>query len=92
MARIRYPEIMSATLTLDDDVTARLQSIGRRQGKSLQELANDLLRRTLGHTEPNPAAATSPLRIKTHSSGRCLLGDFESVADALAQAEGEDFR
>lgn len=86
---------MSATLTLDDDVTVHLQSMGRSQGKSLQEIANDLLRRALGRTAPSPAigsSSTGAFRIKTHSSGRCLIGDFESVADVLAQAEGDDFR
>ena len=38
---------MRATLTLDDDVTALLERAKREQGESLQDLANDLLRRTL---------------------------------------------
>ena len=38
---------MRATLTLDDDVTALLELAKREQGESLQDLANDLLRRTL---------------------------------------------
>ena len=38
---------MNATLTLDDDVAALLERARRERGWSLEELGNDLLRRTL---------------------------------------------
>lgn len=64
---------MKATLTLDDDVAALLERARRERGRSLEELANELLRRTLrrlgaspsqprrklGAKEPEPAAPTA---------------------------------
>ncbi len=49
---------MNAILTLDDDVAALLERARRERGWSLEELGNDLLRRTLGASfrEPEPAA------------------------------------
>lgn len=40
---------MRATLTLDDDVAALLDLARQQQGQSLEEVANELLRRTLRH-------------------------------------------
>ncbi len=52
---------MNAILTLDDDVAALLERARRQRGWSLEELGNDLLRRTLKQLgvstrEPEPAA------------------------------------
>ena len=68
---------MRATLTLDDDVTALLERARRKNGQSLQELANRLLRATLkrlGSMAARPSTAardevrqpfeTGPYRIR----------------------------
>jgi hypothetical protein len=44
------------TLTLDQDVAAKLKSEMRRSGKSFKETVNDLLRRGLAREKPCPAA------------------------------------
>ncbi len=63
-----YSRLMNATLTLDDDVAALLERAREKRGWSLEELGNELLRRTLrqlsaSFKQPEPAAPSdaSPL-------------------------------
>ncbi len=46
---------MRATLTLDNDVAILLDRARKEQGRSLEEMANELLRRTLEHLGASPA-------------------------------------
>jgi hypothetical protein len=82
---------MRTTLTIDDDLAAILERRRREEDKSLKELVNDALRRGLTAR----TAAEKPRKpFRTHpvSLGRCLIGEVVSVSEALAIAEGEDFK
>ncbi len=83
---------MRTTLTIEPDVAAALERLRRSQEKSLKELINAALRR--GLKEMGAAAKSSERESRTHpvSLGRCLIGDVVSVSEALAIAEGEDFK
>ena len=78
-------------MTLDDDLAVRLEQRRAERGMTFKEALNDAVRRGLAAAdEPEPgqagAVATRPLPL-----GRRLIGDIDSVAEALAAAEGEAF-
>lgn len=82
---------MRTTLTLDPDVAVLLEKARETTKKSMKEIVNQALRRGLSEAttggEPRESYATPPADL-----GGCLLPDLDDVTDALAVAEGEDFR
>jgi plasmid stability protein len=75
------------TLTLDDDVAAKLAAEARRSGRSFKETVNELLRRAL--LVPPPRAREAPFRVKARDLGRLRPGlSLDSVASLLEQIEG----
>ena len=82
---------MRTTLTIADDVAAQLDRVRNARKARLKDVINEALREGLKHLsakEPLPA----PFQTESVSLGRCLVGSIDDVADALAVAEGEDFR
>lgn len=81
---------MRTTLTLDDDVSAELDALRRKQGLSLKDAVNGALRRglqaMLEGERPRPAFVT-----KSVDLGPARL-PLDNIAEALAAAEGESFR
>jgi hypothetical protein len=57
----------------------------------LKQLVNEALREGLARIEA-PRTARKRHVTKSVSLGRCLLGDIDDVAEALAAADGERFR
>lgn len=82
---------MRTTLTLEDDVSALLERIRRNRKESLKGLVNDALRRGLKDMLM-PSRRNKSYQTRTVSLGRCLLGSLDDTSEALAVAEGEDFR
>ena len=81
---------MRTTLTLDDDVAALLGRI-RQAGKgSLKAIVNDALRQGLREMK-SPSRRRKPYQTRTVSLGR-LVGNIDDISEAIAMAEGEDFR
>lgn len=81
---------MRTTLSLDDDVAARIEQLRRVLDKPLKELVNEALRR--GLIGIHKARAPSPYRTNPVDVGRCRLPNIDDVASALAVAEGEGYR
>jgi hypothetical protein len=82
---------MRTTLTLDDDVAALLEEVRKAQGLSLKEAVNAALRSGLSQlTTPNQRRRR--FRTREVDLGRCLIGNLDDVAEALATGEGEAFR
>ena len=81
---------MRTTLSLDDDVAARIEQLRRVLDKPLKELVNEALRR--GLIGMDEARVPSPYRTKPVDLGRCRLPNVDDVATALAAAEGEGYR
>lgn len=81
---------MRTTLTLDDDVAAELERLRRTQGKRFKAIINDALRRGLRDTKPQRPSKS--FRTRSVSLGRSKLSNIDNVAEALAFAEGEEFK
>lgn len=82
---------MRTTLTLDDDVAAKLEKLRVTRRESFKDLVNEALRRGLSDLTAPPKRRNA-FRTKSVSLGRCLVGNVDNVSDALAFAEGETFR
>ena len=78
---------MRTTLTLADDVAAKLKAEVRRSGRSFKDIANDALRR--GLAQRRPGAPREPFVVTARDLGNLLPGlSLDSVADLLEQVEG----
>jgi len=76
------------TLTLDDDVAAKLKAAVRRSGKPFRDVVNETLRRGL----TVPRAARAPFRIQPRSLGVRPGIQIDNVGDLLEQIEGSRHR
>ncbi len=78
---------MRTTLSLDDDVAAKLEAEVRRSGKSFKETVNETLRRGLLASPVKPP--DPPFRVKARDLGRLQPGlALDSVSSLLDQVEG----
>jgi hypothetical protein len=83
---------MRTTLTLDPDVAAGLERLRAAHGLSLKAAVNEALRHGLVALEAPAARSRAPYRIRPWSGGRLFAESLDDVSEALAAAEGEDFR
>jgi hypothetical protein len=75
------------TLTLDEDVAAKLRAEVRRSGCSFKEAVNEALRR--GLLTGTARAKEPPFEVKARDLGRLRPGlSLDSVASLLEQIEG----
>lgn len=81
---------MRTTLTIEDDVAAQLERLRREREQSLKDIVNDALRRGLREMQTRPKPR-KPFRTKTYDMGEPLV-NIDNVAEAIAYAEGEDFK
>lgn len=82
---------MRTTLTLDDDVAAKLQAESRRTGRSFKEIVNEALRH--GLAARRPGATRKPFRVATRDLGALRPGlSLDSVANLLEEVEGPTHR
>lgn len=82
---------MRTTLTLDDDVAARLERLREERDESFKAIVNELLRLGLDALD-RPRGDRAPYRLEPHDAGRCRLPNLDSLHDALVLGEGEDYR
>lgn len=77
---------MRTTLTLDDDVAAKLQSLARRTGRAFRAVVNETLRR--GLTAPAPRAR-EPFKVVVRDLGPRRPGlDLDNIGEVLDRVEG----
>jgi len=81
---------MRTTLTIDEDVAVQLERLRRSRDVSLKDLVNEALRRGLREMGTRPTKR-KPFRTRTFNVGKALI-NIDNVAEALAYAEGEDFK
>lgn len=77
---------MRTTLTLDEDVSAELEALRRKQGLSLKDAVNTVLRRGLRAAEGERPRAVFVTKSVDLGPPRLPL---DSVAEALAATEVE---
>ena len=82
---------MRTTLTIDEDVAAILENIRRKRKASLKSVVNEALRQGLKEMTTPPRRGR-PYQSRAVSLGRCLVGSLDDISEALAIAEGEDFK
>jgi hypothetical protein len=81
---------MRTTLTLEPDVSARLEELRRRRKLSLKAAVNEALREGLARLD-EPATTTRRFETDTVDLGACRI-PLDDVAEALALAEGDAYR
>ena len=78
---------MRTTLTLDEDVAAKLQARARRSGRPFREIVNETLRR--GLARPSADAARAPFKVEARDLGRLRPGlRLDNIGEVLEQLEG----
>ena len=78
---------MRTTLTLDDDVAARLKAESRRAGRPFREIVNETLRR--GLASRRVTAARQPFKVIARDLGDLKPGlSLDNVAELIEQVEG----
>lgn len=80
---------MGTTIKLDDDVAAELDRIRQTRNISLSEVANETLRNAI--VKPAGPRNSKPFIMKSFDVGRLLI-DITCTSEALAIAEGEEYR
>jgi len=74
------------TLTLEDDVSARIRLEMRRTGKPLKQVVNEFLR--LGFQKNSQARATRRFRVRSFPAGPPPGMTFDNVEELLDYLEG----
>jgi hypothetical protein len=78
---------MRTTLTLDDDVAAKLKAESRRAGRPFREVVNETLRR--GLATRRVVAQRQPFKIAPRDLGDLRPGlSLDNVAELIEQVEG----
>jgi hypothetical protein len=83
--------MMRTTLTLDSDVSARLERERRRRHIGLKSLVNEVLRAGLDALDTAPRQRAS-FKTTGFDLGASVLGSLDNIEEVLARAEGEDHR
>jgi hypothetical protein len=82
---------MRTTLTLDDDVAAKLKAESRRAGRPFRDIVNDTLRR--GLASQRVTSQRHPFTVEARDLGELKPGlTLDNVAALIEQVEGSAFR
>jgi hypothetical protein len=78
---------MRTTLTLDDDIAAKLKEETRRSGRSFKDVVNDYLRQGLYARTTHVEA--EPFRVRARDMGALRPGlSLDNIGELLEQIEG----
>lgn len=77
---------MRTTLTLDDDVAAKLDADARKTGRSFKETVNYYLR--LGLNARKPMKPTRPFKVRARALGLRPGLNYDDVWGLIEQVEG----
>lgn len=78
---------MRTTLTIDDDVAARLNELAR--GRRIKEVTNRALR--IGLQAMMSESTDQPYETRS-VAGKPLIRNLDNVAEIIAETESEDWR
>lgn len=78
---------MRTTLTLDDDVAAKLKAEARRTGRPFRDMVNETLRR--GLATRRVGSTQQPFRVAARDLGNLRPGlSLDNIGELLEQVEG----
>ena len=81
---------MRTTLTLDDDVAAKLRAEARRTGRPFKEVVNEALRSSL---QRRAEKKSTPFKVRVRDLGDLRPGvNLDNIADLVEQLEGLSHR
>ena len=82
----RYHQSVRTTLTIDDDIVAKINAEMRRSGKSFKETINETLR--AGLSVRRELRAAKPFKVRTHDMGTFPGLNYDNIGELLEQIEG----
>ena len=78
---------MRTTVTLDEDVAAKLKAESRRQARPFREVINETLRR--GLADSRMPSGRQPFKVRARDLGRLRPGlSLDNIGELLEQVEG----
>jgi hypothetical protein len=78
---------MRITLTLDDDVAAKLKAESRRAGRPFRDIVNETLRRGLAHRRVG--SVRQAFKVTARDLGNFRPGlSLDNIAELIEQTEG----
>jgi hypothetical protein len=78
---------MRTTLTLDEDVAAKLKAESRRAGRPFRDVVNETLRRGLAVRQS--IGKRQPFKVKARDLGNLRPGlSLDNIAELIEQVEG----
>ena len=81
---------MRTTLTLDDDLAAKLRAEARQSGKPFKQIVNERLR--VGLSARSKAASVPPFKVKARPLGLRPGFSYDNVWELIEQIEGPLYR
>jgi hypothetical protein len=81
---------MRTTLTLDEDVAAKLKAESRKSGKPFKQVVNETLRE--GFFAQRASKKLPPFKVKARSLGLRPGLNYDCVWKLIEEAEGPDYR
>lgn len=78
------------TVTLDDDVLARLKEASASRGVPFKEMLNEAIRS--GLTTLSAPRPSKTYKIKPFDMGECFAPSIDNISELIAFGEGEDWR
>ena len=82
--------MMRTTVTLDEDVAAKLEAAMRESGKGFKQTLNEALRE--GFAQKRKATAVEPFVVRARPLGLVPGLDYSNVGELLEVAEGPGHR
>jgi len=82
---------MDTTLTLDNNIAARLKQLSHLRNESFKHTINEVLQAGLNLIESKPVRQDKPYRIKPVHLG-AKLSNLDNVAEVIAATEGELYK
>lgn len=82
---------MRTTLTLDEDIAARLQAESRRTGRSFKEIVNEYLRMSLAQSRVLKSMSSFRV-VAADLGGPTGSGSYDNIGSLLEESEGTEHR
>lgn len=79
---------MRTTLTLDDDVAVKLETLRRKTGARFRDVVNDTLRQGLNTPKHKPINIRDFIPVL--DLGKSRITNFDKLHDVLDEVEGSD--